>query len=358
MRLTSAVVSIERLPHFVKETLKPQLPYSLPLYRRCQYHATRSSRAPHAEIWMVTAGDQSSPGLLSQQGEPTANQRDRHHWLAAYIDLSNSGQTQVWTFASWEADLGASADPASAVRELHDYPIFAGLFNALFSHIRKKHVPKLSQDPPAEWQKLKDSGKIVSLPFSRSKVLFGTLAECHWFFLDDYPTTGGQGVSRADKGYLKHIFRSEASSLVSGSPPDTLYFAPMEEKHLQIILDRTNIPRTIETVRQLHRVGLFNEDKVPIAWGMLSKDGSISSLHTEPEYRGKGLAEVVSRRLFADQLQIFMDDTDPGAVDTVVYCHADVSAANHASTRVMEKLGGKVMWKVAWIEVELGEETP
>lgn len=306
---------------------------------------------------MATVGNQHSPDTPSEIIERTTSQRSGHRWLAAYIDLTNSGQTQVWTFASWEAEFSASADPSSAVQKSHEYPIFAGLFNALFSHIRKEHVPKLGHDPPEQWQRLKDSGKIVSLPFSRSKVLFGTLAECHWSFLENYGSKGAEGVSRADRGYLKHVFASEVSSLGSVTPPDALYFAPMEEQHLQTILDRTNIPRTIETVRQLHRVGLFNEDKIPIAWGMLSKDGSISSLHTEPEYRGKGLAEVVSRRLFADQLDIFTDDRGPATVDTIVHCHADVSATNHASTRVMEKLGGKVMWKVAWIELEVGEET-
>lgn len=351
----STAISNETLSQFIDQVLKPQLPYSLPLFRRCQYHATQTNRVTTPEIWFVNVTDKAAFDAHPPNDAQAISWTLDKPWLAAYIDLSNAGQTQVWTFTSWEPSLSESANPVSDMQKSGNLPIYQHLFFTLFRHLRRDHIPKLSPEPTEQWQRLRDAGKLISLPFSRSKVLFGTLAECHWSFLDEYSSESERAVSREDKGYLKYIVTSMAASLATKDPPHTLHFAPMKDAHLQTILDRTIIPRTIETLRQLHVIGLFNEDEECVAWGMLGKDASISSLHTEPDHRRKGLAEAVSKQLLADQIKIFVDHADEAASNTIVYSHADVSKDNLASRKVMEKLGGKVMWKTAWIEVELGE---
>ncbi|KAK5944102.1 hypothetical protein PMZ80_003383 [Knufia obscura] len=352
VHLSTKVHTIQDGREFTKQFLRPCLPCSLPLLRRCQFHLKQQPLTPDAEICLVTC----SAGSNMQDAEASNHEAvntSNDPWLAAHIDLSNSGQTQIWTFASWEPEFSQHPNPAAAVQASPQYPVYQTLFQALFQHLRKNHISKIGDSPPEQWQRLKAEGKIVSEPFSKSKVLFGTIAECLWPFLQR------DRISREDRPYLKYIVSSEAQHEPIQAPP-TLHFAKMEEQHLQTMIDRTNIPRTLETLRQLPSIGLFDEDNRPVAWGLLGKDASLSSLHTEPEYRRRGLAERVARRLLTEQRQFYVDadsanlsyeDRSGG----IVYAHADVSDSNLASRKVMEKIGGEVMWRVAWIEIDLGE---
>ena len=362
--LSVEVDTIEDDEEFMQDFLKPYLPYSLPLLRRCQFHAKQKQLTPGAEIYLATCSiNEKAIGAEAETAVSSSQENDlldNPPWLAAHIDLSNSGQTQIWTFASWEHEFNKELDPATAVQESPQYLAYQRLFEALFRHIHKEHIFKLGDQPPEQWQRLKAEGKLVSEPFAKSKVLFGTLAECLWPFLDALRTDrGDSAISRESRPYLKYIFSSREHEEVM-SPPEGLRFAPVPEQYLQTIIDRTDIPRTVETIRQLPNIGLCDSNGRPIAWGLLSKDASLSSLHTEPEYRRQGLAETVARRLLVEQEKFYHDTenatslTDDDDADAVVYGHADVSDSNVASRKVMEKVGGEVMWRTAWIEIDLG----
>ena len=361
--LSIEVDTIQDDGEFIQDFLKPYLPYSLPLLRRCQFHAKQKRPTPGAELCLATCSiNEDAVGADAEIAISSSQENDlldNPPWLAAHIDLSNSGQTQIWTFSSWEHEFGKEPDPVAAVQRSSQYLAYQKLFEALFRHIRREHIAKLGDQPPEQWQRLKAEGKIVSEPFSKSKVLFGTISECLWPFLDALRTDGGDpAISRESRPYLKYIFSSKEHDATM-SPPEGLHFAPVPEQHLQTIIDRTDIPRTIETIRQLPNIGLFDSNNRPVAWGLLSKDASLSSLHTEPEHRRQGLAERVARRLLAEQEKFYQDAedaaslSDSNATDAVVYGHADVSDSNVASRKVMEKVGGEVMWRTAWIEIDL-----
>ncbi len=363
--LSINVDTVQEDGEFIRTVLKPCLPYTLPLLRRCQFHTERKHLAPNAEICLVTSSASRDAGCIQPPNALASSHEVGHFhslpWLAAHIDLIPSGQTQIWTFASWEPEFSKEPNPIDAVKASPRYPVYQKLVEALFRHIRREHISKLGHDPPEQWQRLKAGGKIISEPFSKSKVLFGTIAECLWPFLDSLRTDRGDpAVSREDRPYLKYVVSSKAQCEET-SPPEGLHFAKMQDHQLQTMIDRTNIPRTLETLRQLPNVGLFDYDDRPIAWGLLGKDGSISSLHTEPEYRKQGLAERVARQLLVEQERFYCnaDHSSNSPYDDIanrlVYAHADVSEGNVASRKVMEKIGGKVMWRVAWIEIDLGE---
>jgi len=306
-------------------------------------------------VWVATAlEDQTAADC--DTGSIDLTRISRLPWIAAYIDLTNAGQTQVWTFASWEAQFAAGEDQIKDVRTSPQFHIYQRLMDTLFEHIQNFHIKRLSHEPPAQWQRIRDGGKIVSLPYSRSKVLFGTIAECLWPFLESCNSPSGSSpITRVDRPYLKYVVVTKTNALPQVKPPEGMHFDVMQEHHLQTIIDRTNIPRTIETLRQLPNIGLFDSENTPVAWGLLGKDASLSSLHTEPEYRRRGLAETVANRLIMEQITVFQDVVEPGEGDVILYSHADVSISNVASRKVMEKIKGKVMWRVAWIEVQLGE---
>lgn len=91
-------------------TLEAYLPYSLPLYRRLQFylaHPSDPTGPPHARIFQAFAkgldGERSKPrpaegsGHLLQDEPPDAIETMlQRPWLAAHIDLSRSGETQIW----------------------------------------------------------------------------------------------------------------------------------------------------------------------------------------------------------------------------------------------------------------------
>jgi GNAT superfamily N-acetyltransferase len=371
--------------------LRPHLPHCLPLYRRLQFHLTHPN-PPHAHAFLALDVARGSKerinGARPINGFPASDVGvDPQAWLAAHIDLSRSGRTQIWVYGSWERDSPSPSDPdnskhdpacalpSAAILPLTTRKLF---FTTLFKYVAEL-IPSLPITPPAEWLELERTGKYLSKPYSRSKVLFGSFSTCNWPCL---PHESPGIVSRVDRWYSKFIFTPPATSLPSEattttslqpahdqtvvdrrcSKEDTRFasttalgpafrFAALQQAHLQTVLDRTPIPRTLSSLSQLPSIGLFHASHPnPIGWGFLGQDASLSSLHTEPEFRGQGLAVSLSQKLFEIQRQhggVFGLGDDEG------YAHADVSESNTGSLRVMEKLGGKAMWKVCWVELDL-----
>lgn len=93
-------------------------------------------------------------------------------------------------------------------------------------------------------------------------------------------------------------------------------------------------------------------EETPIAWVFLGLDGSLATLFVEPEHRGKGIAEALSREVMRRGMAeggIWREVGEDGEV----WVHANVLATNRASRRVLEKLGGEVGWTNTWTVVEL-----
>ncbi|KIV83191.1 hypothetical protein PV11_05241 [Exophiala sideris] len=343
--IKSAALSRAQLPRLL-EKLDTLLPYSIPLVRRIQFHLDHPI-SKSARIYIAVAdteansnnnesGSNESGNWLNEWllETPTAPESGSP-WLAAHIDLMSYGQTQGWVFGSWEHP---------SIYDPHKHSVYKALMNQLFSYIYTVLVPEMSTEPPEDWLLLKRTGKRLTQPFSRSKVLFGTLSDKVWEYFDE------SARSRIDPSYYKYIFTPENKVTQPDDDsfplPEGYRFGEMQPHDLQVVLDRTDIPRTLHTLSQYVSVSLFHgNDERPIGWGFLGKDASISSLHTEPEHRGKGLAVCLSKELLKRQGSAFAGQQSWG--------HADVSKENAPSRRVMEKLGGVPMWMVMWCEIDL-----
>ncbi|CAG7969706.1 unnamed protein product [Penicillium salamii] len=138
--------------------------------------------------------------------------------------------------------------------------------------------------------------------------------------------------------------------------------------HLDLVQSRTSIPRSRAQLSTMPSVAVYRDsepvdndaDEQPIAWGFLGMDGSLATLHVEPEHRGRGLAlplskEIMCRGMAPDGLfgpRSF--EFDSQTQDRVgAWAHSDVSGVNAASRRVMEKIGGQVLTTVTWSIIEL-----
>ncbi|ETI20329.1 hypothetical protein G647_08363 [Cladophialophora carrionii CBS 160.54] len=404
--------------------LELHLPYSIPLLRRIQFHLQQERASTTARIFVAAVrGDDST--ITRSNPEPESEPEpeldrpwdldawlletqssDDTPWIAAHVDLVNAGQTQVWVFGSWEEQAELSRPPTES-HPMHNRRLLRHqllLLRALFTYISRDLIPLLPTTPPEEWLCLARTGKYLSRPYSRDKVLFGSVSDKLWHLFPESART------RTDAGYWKYLFCRDFTSEAPPLPPG-YRFGGMQDDDLQTVLDRTPIPRTLGTLRQLVSVGVFHEGntvRVPVpipvpvpvpapgavGWGFLGKDASLSSLHTEVEHRGRGLAvalgaELLRRHQRQEQQQQQQQQPPPPPPPVVVHSqcgrgdngsqeerrdedenareamttstststswwgHADVSQHNAASRRVMEKLGGRPAWMVMWTEVDM-----
>ncbi|CAG7972228.1 unnamed protein product [Penicillium olsonii] len=178
--------------------------------------------------------------------------------------------------------------------------------------------------------------------------------------------------------YYKYFFRRsdfgpESRSSGSASLPVGYRFHDREgregvhSRHLDLVQSRTSIPRPRGQLATMPGVAIYRDestgtdaDEEPIAWGFLGVDGSVATLHVEPDHRGRGLAvplsrEIICRGMVPDGLfgpGTFEFDSQTQDL-AAAWGHSDVSAGNSASRRVMEKLGGQVLTTITWTVVEL-----
>lgn len=68
-------------------------------------------------------------------------------------------------------------------------------------------------------------------------------------------------------------------------------------------------------------------------------DGTLSTLHVEEPYRGKGLAKALAVRIMRQHHPAFSDDG---------WCAADVHVDNKQSQGVCKSMGGYVGWRNSW----------
>ncbi|KAK1769954.1 hypothetical protein QBC33DRAFT_529693 [Phialemonium atrogriseum] len=149
--------------------------------------------------------------------------------------------------------------------------------------------------------------------------------------------------------YDKWLFRVEDLAGAGGGgggelPAGMRWDAIRDSGDAALVRARTAIPRKEATLLLLPNTAIRLDDGTPIAWAFLGLDGSLTSLHCEEPYRGRGLAKALAARLMRDHLGDFGDDG---------WCSADVSIRNPQSQGVCRSLHGKRAWKVSWFWVDL-----
>ncbi|KIW14782.1 hypothetical protein PV08_07567 [Exophiala spinifera] len=398
----SGPVTSSQIPALQKK-LESLLPYSIPLVERIKFHlahpVSETSRI-FVAVYNPAAKDTAAPSPGGPRPsthrhtvgvsdtwlqDTTTSAAAPPPWLAAHIDLVHYGQTQVWVFASWEHPSQQRQQqhtytpaPTQAQTDAHTHverentttttggggeydPIHEALVTSLFKYIYTSLIPTMPTTPSGEWLTLLRTGKTLTTPYSRTKILFGTVSDKLWRYLPDHVR------ARMDPGYLKYVFTPDnpitatESAATAATPfrlPQGYTFTTLLPTHLQTVLDRSSIPRTLSTLSQYVNVGVLHMSSGPdpVAWGFLGKDASVSSLHTEPDHRGLGLAACVTRELIRRQHQRQASDLNHEDEEDTTgrrWAHADVSQSNLSSRRVMEKLGAKPMWRVMWTELDL-----
>ncbi|KAI1281007.1 hypothetical protein F5Y07DRAFT_396044 [Xylaria sp. FL0933] len=105
----------------------------------------------------------------------------------------------------------------------------------------------------------------------------------------------------------------------------------VRKEDVAFTISRTKIPRKERTMKLLSSKALYLDDGKPIAWAFLGPDSSLSSLHCEEAYRGRGIAKAVAVRVLRDHLKDYGGDA--------YYGWADVAPDNLQSQSESYELG-------------------
>lgn len=78
-------------------------------------------------------------------------------------------------------------------------------------------------------------------------------------------------------------------------------------------------------------------------------DGTLSTLHCEEPYRGRGLAKALAVKLIQDHVKGNGGDG---------YCFAHVAPDNVQSQAVCRSLGGEILWTTSWFDPQCSIALP
>ncbi|RHZ65360.1 uncharacterized protein CDV56_109408 [Aspergillus thermomutatus] len=360
-------------PRALLPLLKSQLPHSIPLLRRLQHNLAFPSKT--ARLLTTFPGVDAPP-------EPAP-------WLAAYVDLPRGRETQMTIYSSVESQQSYptnhkdKAEKDLRISTLHAPPETLALARAqllaLLAYTKQTLLPAYLSSLPCATATSSVPGRIQPTPTPQAFLIGNlhtglmALLKASGVYSHPEPIPGlGLRIHRFDNPpYVKYLFRDADSASVAGMgnaglPPgyrfrDRRGRMGILPHQYALVRARTHLPRSDETLSRIPGVAVYvdrpgegeeEDEEMPIAWVFLGLDGSLATLFVEPEHRGKGIAEAVSREVMARGMVgggIWREVGEEGEV----WVHANVLATNGASRRVLEKLGGEVGWTTTWTVVEL-----
>ena len=320
-----------------KSFLKPHLPVSLALYRRLQF-----GRFFAATTILTNLNLETTTNTASATDSP---------WLLVFVDRSCRPETEVWFFGSWETQSQTTIPPEQQA-------VIDDLLTNLVHWMKNLGLPvsihqALLDAQAAEQLQLEvDHGG-----FSRSDhgghatdtnvMLWGAVQERTVPMLDRL----GFLTRRFKAGLVPNynfIWDVDAMAPVKDLPSG-LRWGELTTENFSLVRSRTQIPRQDRTLAVLPNLGVFTEAGQLVSWAFVGLDASLTTLHVEPEWRGKGLAKAVTTKLFREKMDLFWED----GMERVA--HGYVIVGNKESEGMCRSLGGKSDWEVYWLRLDLSQ---
>ncbi|OTB18269.1 hypothetical protein K445DRAFT_245643 [Daldinia sp. EC12] len=310
-------------------------PHALPLLRRLAFTRFPGGITKHTRILFASAS-----GLeLRDHSQDTP-------FAAAYLDLSRGPETEIWLYSTLErhpSALVASA-ASSTISNAHEEQAAAECACQLLRRV--KSLREAFYAPGTTHAAVQRQEGLSLRP---AQILAGTLSETTRIALLN------RGVVFSYVAvYDKWMFR--LGSLPEAAPPrplaeegEGMEWRTVRREDIPLMLSRTSIPRKERTIVLLPSMAVYKSDGTPIAWVLLGPDSSLSNLHCEEEWRGKGFAKAVAVKILRERLKEYDDDE---------HCWADVAPDNPKSQRVCKSLGGKIAWSVSWSGIDLDKSFP
>jgi ribosomal protein S18 acetylase RimI-like enzyme len=278
-------------------------------------------------------------------------------WAAAYLDRSMRPETELWIFAAGEMPSHSSSSEGfcpecrKAVEGLLDYmaglptpPMRPDSQNAL--EIARQHEKDHPTPGPNGVYPL-SRGAFLRHLLEPKVILVGACHDAIIKIMRNHDMVR-RDMPGSDVGLNKFLFK--LSNLPDTRElPTGLRWGEVREQDIETVKARTDIPRSTKTLLSLKSLGVFEEETgKPVAWTFLGLDGSLTTLHTEPNYRGKGIAKAVAANIIRKHAPGLAVDDNGDA-----WAHADVYFGNVQSESVCKSLGGNALWVHDWVRVDL-----
>ncbi|OIW34477.1 hypothetical protein CONLIGDRAFT_638833 [Coniochaeta ligniaria NRRL 30616] len=319
------------IPAHLLTRLTSHLPFSIAVLRRLQVASLKKGGSTPTSHILYVHSDGSSHAAAD----------DSSPFAAAYVDLSRGPETECWIYSSLQDSVplnpvptsSEALPPADLSRDERDACVQQLL--VLLRRIRGLEASYASAHHGEEG---------LNKGHSRGYVRIGALHETVRRLLVAagvrVKATGVVPVGQEWEFYATWLIRVEDLRVENEVElPGGMGWDVLREGDTGLVKSRTKIPKRDDTMLMVPSTVIRGEDGTAIAWGYLGVDGSVSTLHVEEPYRGRGLAKALTGRLLRERLRELGDDG---------WCSTDISTTNLQSQGVFKSIGGKPAWTVSW----------
>ena len=309
--------------------LRQHLPRSLPLYRRLQF-----GRFFDATCLLTNV----PPGSSTPTDSP---------WFFAFVDRSCRPETEVWLVGSWEVE---------DTTALHERSAVDGMVKDLVLEIKNLGLPTSIHQDVLD-AKAKEIERITNgIQLSKENygghmsddniMLWGAIHERSVPVFDRLGLLTRRFVAGVTPNYA---FIWDVDALPPAKElPSGLRWGKLKSEHFALVRSRTQIPRQDRTLAELSSVGIFTvDDNRLVSWAFVGLDASLTTLHVEEDWRGRGLAKALTTKLFKEKMDMFWEPGMPKLA------HGYVINGNKESEMMCRSLGGRADWQVYWLRVDL-----
>ncbi|KAI0072785.1 hypothetical protein K474DRAFT_329656 [Panus rudis PR-1116 ss-1] len=158
-------------------------------------------------------------------------------------------------------------------------------------------------------------------------------------------------VKHTTAKYIRPPLPIRTQSNWNDSPHSDWIITELREEDIGLVLSKSSLLRTPEYLRSRLPFSVSlrqSHSSMPIAWNLLTSDGSTGMLHVEPEYRGRGFSRWVKAAMFRklDQMYGTDDEEKKGQYPYARWESCNIFADNCKSIGLITSLEG---WKEGWV---------
>ncbi|KAK6829761.1 hypothetical protein PG987_010345 [Apiospora arundinis] len=365
--------------------LTQRLPRSLPVLRLLQL----GPRNPGTLV-ITTPLPLQGPVEGGKEDDGPASVRPEQVWTMLVVDRSSHPATEIWPFSSLEMYHGAAPHeqgPQKAAvlpAALQDsLPFSEAVLRVATSQLLSvaSHIPVTWWDTTGTQSPAERLANVRHTPGS-PYCLFGNTHSTVATLLaraDSEQSSGGSPlILNPSVPYGKYVFPVPAPSnkQQEGSSatalPEGLVWSTIGPDDYADVMAVNKIIRSPTTLAKLRSAAIREAAPRPdgrpgkaVAFAFAAGDGSVRTLHVDPAYRRRGLAKMVVARLLGMGLfepprsgPLATKEEDllarkEGDHGDITLAFAGIEESNTGSIRTFQALGGKWLWDVYWIYLDL-----
>lgn len=297
--------------------LKDHLPHSFAVLRRAQFTHVAQDLNQHAHFLFASASEDGRPhpldapnGLVDDECSSSSRRRRQgQHFAAAYLDLSQHPETEMFFYSTLQDLEDPSSLPDDEVEHVLD------LTTLLFQRVRQVAERTVAENRhPLRRSVGVMVGNLHEATY-RLLVERRGFASSYWnphdvwlFRVEDLPTLSEDVMHLSGTAYSK----------------DGLRWGVVRREDVPLIASRTKIPKVADTLMREPSVVVRDAEDRLVAWGFMGIAGTLSTLHVEVSqgkdktiqvilhtrgsglrleqepYRGKGIAKAIATKVMRE----------------------------------------------------------